>query len=65
MNLIENYLEPDYNVKVLPPEKAPTQDTTWVAFDGEVDCYGNVHQVHKLFPLDKWKKVKKQGYYLA
>lgn len=42
MNLIENYLEPDYNVKVLPPEEAPTQNTTWVAFDGKVDCYGNV-----------------------
>lgn len=65
MNLLEQYLEPNYNVQRLPPEKAPTQDIEWVVFDGKVDCYGNVHHVHRLFTLKEWQKIEKQGFYLA
>lgn len=27
--------------------------------------YGDVRKVHKIFSIEQWEKVKKQGYYLA
>lgn len=65
MNLLEQYLEPDYTVKILPKEKAPTRDTTWIAFDGKIDCYGNIRHVKRLFTQKEWQEAKKRGYYLA
>ena len=67
MNLIENYIQPDYQIRKLSRLEVPFEydGKGFVEFNGKVDCYGNVQQVHKIFSIEEWEKVKKQGYYLA
>lgn len=67
MNLIENYIQSGYQIRKLSRQEVPFEydGKGFVEFKGKVDCYGNVQQVHKIFSIEQWKKVKKQGYYLA
>ena len=65
MNLLEHYLQPGYKAEVVPEDESPVPGATFVRFDGKVNCYGNIQQVHEVFFADEWEKVKKQGYYMA
>ena len=67
MNLIENYIQPGYQLRKLSRQEVSFEydGKGFVEFKGKVDCYGNVQQVHKIFSIEQWEKVKKQGYYLA
>lgn len=65
MNLLEQYLEPGYTITVLKGKDSPIQGVTCVKYDGQVNCYGDIQQVHKIFTLEEWNKIKKQGYYMA
>ena len=67
MNLIENYIQPGYQIRKLSRQEVPFEydGKGFVSFDGLVDCYGNIQKVHKIFAIEQWEDVKKQGYYLA
>ena len=67
MNLIENYIQPGFQIRKLSRQEVPFEydGKGFVSFDGLVDCYGNIRKVHKMFSIEQWEKVKKQGYYLA
>ena len=67
MNLIENYIQPGYQIRKWSRQDVPFEYDCkgFVSFDGLVDCYGNIQKVHKIFSIEQWEKVKKQGYYLA
>ena len=60
MNLVENYLEKGYTVKHITIDGKP-----FVIFDGLVNCYGNITHQHHVWPLEEWKIIKKQGYYMG
>ncbi len=61
MNLIENYIQPDYQIRKLSRQEVPFEydGKGFVSFDGLVDCYGNIRKVHKIFSIEQWEKVKK------
>ena len=70
MNLLEHYIQPGYKVKKIPPEEVPfNYDRScyqgFVTFDGKVDCYGNIQQVHEIFSVEEWNEIRKQGYYMG
>lgn len=67
MNLIENYIQSGYQIRKLSRQEVPFEYDSkgFVEFKGKVDCCGSVQQVHKIFSIEQWEKVKKQGYYLA
>lgn len=63
MNLIENYIEPGYTIKVL--KNKTVNGDTFVMFDGFVNCYGNVTHRHLTWALDEWKEIEKKGYFVG
>ena len=46
MNLIENYIQPGYQLRKLSRQEVPFEydGKGFVEFKGKVDCYGNVQQ---------------------
>lgn len=67
MNLLKQYLVPGYKANVVKREKIKelglSDDTKWVYYSGRINCYGNTSYTEEYFPLDKWKTIKKQGYF--
>ena len=61
MNLIENYIQPGYQIRKWSRQDVPFEYDCkgFVSFDGLVDCYGNIQKVHKIFSIEQWEKVKK------
>ncbi|MDW8515076.1 hypothetical protein RIB56_02945 [Priestia flexa] len=66
MNILENHIvevhneEPydEYWIKEFYPK-------TFVKVDMTIDCYGRVKRDTNIFETEDWKKIKKQGYFMA
>ena len=61
MNLVENYIEPGYTVRTVRNKAGES----FVKFDGFVNCYGNVTHQSRIWTIDQWQQIKKQGYFLG
>ena len=64
LNLLEHYIEPGYKAETIPAKESPI-GKPMICFEGNVNCYGIVEHVTKLFFEDEWEETKKNGYYMA
>lgn len=67
MNLLEHYIEKIISEEEWQPSgKYPSLlNKKWVEIKMVVNCYGTKSETTEIMPVDEWKKVKNQGYYMA
>lgn len=64
LNLLEHYIEPEYKAEMISAKESPI-GKPMIRFEGNVNCYGIIEHVTKMFFEDEWEKAKKNGYYMA
>lgn len=64
LSLLEHYIEPGYKAERIPAKESPT-GKSMIRFEGDVNCYGIIEHVTRLFFEDEWKETKKNGYYMV
>lgn len=60
LNLLEHYIEPGYKAETIPAKESPI-GKPMICFEGNVNCYGIVEHVTKLFFEDEWEETKKMA----
>lgn len=62
MNLVEQYIQEILSEKI---KVNPYTNKLCYVVRMIINCYGNISEVEKIFDVEEWKQVKKQGYYLG
>lgn len=61
MNLLEHYIK-----KIISEEKVKSPDgDIYYKVKAEIDCYGSVETIDKIFRIDEWEEAKEKRYYMA
>lgn len=64
MNLLEQNIERIISEKSYKEEWTKAYDNKFVRVNMIVECYGSRSEVNKIFTVDDWEGIKKQGFYL-
>jgi hypothetical protein len=62
MNLVEQYIKEILSEKI---EINPYTNKPCCVVKMITDCCGCISEVEKIFDVEEWEQVKKQGYYLG
>lgn len=65
MNLLEQNIERIISEKPYKEEWTKAYNDKFVRVNMIVECYGSRSEVNKIFTVDKWEEVKKEGFYLG
>ncbi|WP_434182166.1 hypothetical protein [Bacillus thuringiensis] len=65
MNLLEQYIEEVISEELYTEEWTKEFDKKFVKVKLVTSCYGRKRNVDQIFDVDKWEKVKEQGYYMG
>ena len=60
MNLLEQYIK-----EIISEEIIQKDNKSYCKVKMICDCYGVKDERTMIFPIDEWKKIKEQGYYMG
>lgn len=63
MDLLEQYIEEVISEEPYTEEWTKKYDKEFVKVKLVTNCYGRKCNEEQIFDIDKWEKVKEQGYY--
>ncbi|MGN8233088.1 hypothetical protein ACTHAL_001313 [Priestia flexa] len=66
MNILENYIVEVHNEEPCDADWTKKfHPKTFVKVDITSDCHGSIKRSTDIFETEEWKKIKKQGYFMA